>query len=56
MRKLEQIITIGLLAGVGLIAAKNWGSLKTISSNVNTTISGALTTIANKTVKDASKE
>lgn len=56
MSKLEQIITIGIIAGVGLIAAKNWNSLTTIGTNVSSTISGALTTLANKTVKDAGKE
>ena len=56
MRKIESIITIGLLAGVGLIAAKNWGSLTTIGSKVSSGITSGLNALAGGSIKDAGKE
>ena len=54
--KIEKIITIGLVAGVGLLAAKNWGSLTAIGSKVSTGVSAGLNKLAGSDVKAASKE
>lgn len=54
--KIKTIVTLAAVAGIGLLAAKNWGTLKSIGYNVSSSVSSALKTIDNKTVKAAGKE
>lgn len=50
--KIKEIGTIAVLGVVALLAAKNWGTLKSIGSGVNTKVSSALNTI-NSAVSDS---
>ncbi len=50
--KIKEIGTIAVLGVVALLVAKNWGTLSSIGSGVNTKVSSALTTI-NNAVNDA---
>ena len=54
--KIEKIITIGLIAGVGLLAFKNKDALTTIGTKVSTGVSAGLNKLAGSDVKAASKE
>lgn len=55
MKQIEKIATIAILAGVGLVAAKNWGALTAIGSKASTAIGNGLNKLAGN-VKDAAKE
>lgn len=44
--KIDQVVTIGLIAAAGFLILSNWGSLKTIGSKVNSGISAGLTKLA----------
>lgn len=44
--KIDQIVTIGLIAGAGFLILSNWGSLKAIGNKANSAISAGLTKLA----------
>jgi len=54
--KIGDLISLGLVAGVGALIIKNKDTLKSIGGGINSTVSGALTTIQSKVVKDAGKD